>query len=305
MKPCLSLFIVLLLSSCNTYKFASHHTAHVLEKNGLTFHTLETEKYKITYWDSGSEKPVLILIHGFGTSGKFQWFKQASELSNRYRLVIFNMLYFGSKPKTPVYTVEGQSAAVEELLEHLHIDSYYLCGTSYGGLVAAELALKYPGRIKKLVLMDVPLKYLTEQDVKKVCEQYKIPDQEELFVPSNPGMLKKLLNITYVRKSKMPVFLIRSFYNNTYEEEKDNLRKIYESLLKENTVFNSKNYHFKMPVLLVWGESDRLVPVHVGQQLKEELGANAQLEIVPHAAHLPNLENDKTVNKLLISFLSR
>jgi pimeloyl-ACP methyl ester carboxylesterase len=43
--------------------------------------------------------------------------------------------------------------------------------------------------------------------------------------------------------------------------------------------------------------------LHVGKELKNHIGQNARLEIVPDAAHLPNLENEKVVNKLLLSFL--
>src|SRR4051812_14000594 len=105
---CLLICIILLSVSCNTYKYANLYSDHEIKKSGLSFHFIRTKKYNITYWDSKTNKPVLLLIHGFGTSGKFQWFKEAKALSAHYRLIIANLLYFGSKPRKPDYTIEGQ-----------------------------------------------------------------------------------------------------------------------------------------------------------------------------------------------------
>jgi pimeloyl-ACP methyl ester carboxylesterase len=291
-------------TSCkNTYNYADYYSGHVLKKNGLHFHVANLDKCYISYWDTETDKPPLILIHGFGTSGNFQWFKESAALSENFRLIIVNLLYFGSKPKEPTYTVKGQIEAIQGLLEKLKLDSYLLCGASYGGLIAAEIALQNPEKVKKLVLLDTPLKFLTEEDTRNVCQKNGIDNPEELFVPSTPEMFKKLMSITYLKSPKMPKSMVRSFYKNTYQNEYENLRKMYQSYLEENKVFAMKSYYFKMPVLLIWGEEDRLVPLHVGKELKNHIGQNARLETVPNAAHLPNLENEKAVNKLLLSFL--
>jgi pimeloyl-ACP methyl ester carboxylesterase len=297
-------FFTLLLISCNSYKFADYYSGKVLKKNGLTLHTLDLEKYALTYWDSETDKPPLILIHGFGTSGKFQWYKQANDFSKHYRLIIFNLFYFGSTPKTPVYSVKEQAEAINTMLDKLNVSSCYVCGASYGGLIAAEFVIAHPEKVKKLVLIDTPLKFHTEEDIDRVCKDYKISDKEELFVPGNPSMLKKITAITYLKPPKMPMSVVRSFYKHTYREEKDNLHQVYKSLLDEKREFTAKDYHFKIPVLLIWGEKDRIVPLHVGQELKEHIGQNAKLEIVSRSSHLPNLENEKAVNKLMTSFLN-
>jgi pimeloyl-ACP methyl ester carboxylesterase len=297
------IFVFLLFVSCkNTYKYASKYSSRILKKNGLVFHSLNLEKYNVTYWDSGTAKPVLILIHGFGTSGKFQWFKESADLSENYRLIIVNLLYFGSTSKTPTYTVSGQVEAIEGLLEKLDIRSCNVCGTSYGGVIAAQFTVKHPEKVKKLILMDVPLKFLTEADTKNVCDSYGITDPQELYVPSDPEMFKKLISITYLKEPSKS--MVQSFYKHTYQEKEEDLRKIYQTFLNENKMFADMDYHFKMPVLLIWGQQDRLVPLHVGQELKKHIGSNARLEIVPKAAHLPNLENKKIVDKLILSFLN-
>jgi pimeloyl-ACP methyl ester carboxylesterase len=294
---------LLFLFSCNTYKLANNYSSLVLKKNGLASRSIDLDKFTVHYWDSGSDKPVLILLHGFGTSGKFQWYKQSARLGDHFRLIIPDLLYFGSKAKISSYTLEYQVAAIESLLEKLQIRSCYLCGSSYGGLVAAELALKHPEQIKKLILMDTPLKYLKDEDIRNVCNENNISDPRELLVPSNPAMFKKLLGITYLKEPKMPGFMRRSFYENSYLKEENSLIKIYDELQKEKTGIALKNYAFQMPVLLIWGEKDELVPLHVAKDLNAHIGKNAKLEIIPDAAHLPNLENKKIVNNVIVDFL--
>jgi pimeloyl-ACP methyl ester carboxylesterase len=246
----------------------------------------------------------LVLVHGFATPGKFQWFKQVDDLSKHYRLIIVNLLYFGSMPKTSDYTIDGQVQSVKSLMEKLQISSFHLCGASYGGLVAAEFTLQYPEKVNKLILMDTPLKFLTEEDIKNTCLKYDVNNEIELFVPSDPLSFKRLMSISYVKEPKMTMPMIKSFYKQTYEKNINDLRNIYKSLKNENKTFVAKNYHFKIPVLLIWGKEDELVPLHVGQELKTHIGDNARFEIVPGAAHLPNLENKYAVNKLMISFLN-
>jgi pimeloyl-ACP methyl ester carboxylesterase len=306
MKLLKYVLLLCLLSSCSlSYKIADQKSTRVLKREHLKYHSLDAQKYNITYWDSESDKPVLLLIHGFGTSGNFQWYKEAHALSKNYRLIIVNLLYFGSTAKVPSYNITSQVDAVQLLMEKLKIHSYYLCGSSYGGLVAAELALKEGRRINKLILMDAPVKYLTHEDIDILRMKYHIDDQENLLVPKSPEALQTLMNISYKKKPKLPLFIIRQFYNNNYIPNQKHLHEVYRNILLNDEFFSKKNYHYSCPVLLIWGEEDELVPLHIGYQLQKHIGPNSNFVLVPRAAHLPNLENKNYTNKLILDFLKK
>jgi pimeloyl-ACP methyl ester carboxylesterase len=69
--------------------------------------------------------------------------------------------------------------------------------------------------------------------------------------------------------------------------------------------YESREYPFQFPILLIWGEQDHMVAPIVGKQLKEYFGKNAELVIIPNTGHVPNLEAPRTFDKILTGFLKK
>ena len=65
---------LLTLFSCDIYKVANKHIDKKMEDASLKLKTAIVEGDTIEYWDNELDKPVLLLVHGFGASTKFQWF---------------------------------------------------------------------------------------------------------------------------------------------------------------------------------------------------------------------------------------
>lgn len=296
-----------LLNSCSVFDIFHHHIKHKFTKSGLAFKQIELDKkYTLTYWDSENDKPVLLLLHGFGASTEFQWYKQVHDLSADYRLIIPNLLYFGgSTANVPSYSLENQVEALENLLISLKVNSFYLCGVSYGGLVAAELALVVNTHVKKLVIIDSPVKYFTDEDMKAAAETFKVKNLQELLVPPDYKGLKTLLSVAYYKPPAVPKFLLKQMYKRTYNSERVEKKGLLELLDVEKELYQQKLYAFNFPVLLIWGAEDRLIPIHVANQLQKHFGNNSQLIIIPNAAHMPALEQAGVFNKTILEFLKK
>jgi pimeloyl-ACP methyl ester carboxylesterase len=298
------IYIALFFCSCSTYKIADQHTSHQLSKNGLHLKSLQSGNFNIVYWDSGGDKPVLILLHGFGASTQFQWYKQVGSLTDSYRVILPDLIYFGgSTVNSPISSVGEQVEAIQTLIDQLGIKTFSLCGVSYGGLVAAELALSNQEKIKKMILCDAPVKFMDENDIKLIYEKFNVKSFNELLVPDNYKKLKKLLSIAYLHPPKVPAFMLKSVYRNLYIKQAEGQNSLLNSLDKEKDLFANREYHYQLPVLLIWGAEDNLIPVKVGQELQKHIGANARLEIIPNTAHMANLEAPKAFNKIMIGFL--
>lgn len=295
-----------LFISCNYYKFAYNHLSKKLKHAGLSYHTVILEDCNITYWDSENDKPPLILLHGFGASTEFQWYKQANELSKEYRVILPNLLYFGeSTSQTIDFSIASQVKAIQELITKLKLKSFYLGGVSYGGLIAAELANAEKDKIKKLILIDSPLKFFTAEDNKAVLQNYNVANFEELLVPSDHKKLKKLLNIAYLHPPIAPGFVLKSFYKHSVKPHAEKQKELLRSSIKEQEQYLQHDYKFNFPTLIIWGENDKLIPLHVGTELKEYFGKNAELRIIPNTAHMPILEDPKSTNKIMLDFLKK
>jgi pimeloyl-ACP methyl ester carboxylesterase len=103
-------------------------------------------------WESlGSGEPVL-MIHGLGYA-RWGWEPVAGPLSARFRLLLFDNRGIGESdvPRGPYTAAELAEDAVS-VLDAAGVESAYVVGTSLGGMVAQELALTRPERVRRLVL---------------------------------------------------------------------------------------------------------------------------------------------------------
>lgn len=312
MRFSIGLFIIIIglvtfLSSCSLFKVADKHIKSKLKRSGLQFKTLETADYTITYWDTEEqEKPIYLLFHGFGSSTRFQWHEQAKKLCKTHRLILPNLLHFGSKPKKEgLYHISDQVAAMSSLITALNIDTMVLGGISYGGVVAAELARTQPEKVMKLTIFSSPVKYFEIADLEVIEKEYQVDDLAELLVPKDHKGLKTLFNLTMYKAPALPNFILKDMHKHLYTNEKNNngQKELLNAMRADEMLLAKQVYDFNFPVLLVWGEADRLIPPRIGKQLKEHI-PHAELYMIPKAGHAPCIEQKRKFNKILLDFLA-
>lgn len=304
-----SLSIIMLLMgliSCSTYKIAERHLNGKMKKAGLQLQFEQVDSgAQIEHWDSqDTTKPALLLVHGFGASTKYQWYKQVKLLSRKYRVIAPNLNYFGrTVPDSSIYSIAGQVNTLEALLDHLNVDTCVLMGVSYGGLVSAELAHQTDRTITEMILFDTPTKFGDSEDIIAVKEYFQTPSIEELFVPTNPEGLNKLLYLATGKERKVPVKFLDEFHEKSYAYNLKDKRQLITALLKDMEMYRSREYSFDMPILLIWGAEDKVVPLETGRKLESYFGDNAKLKIVDGAAHMPNMTHSREFNMLVEIFL--
>lgn len=302
----LFLFILLMsgLIACKVFKVVEKHIDKRMTAADMHLNVELIEADTIEYWDNGSDKPVIVLVHGFGASTKYQWFEQVEWLSQYYRVIMPNLNYFGrSRPAEADYTVDGQVKLVHKLLDHLKVEKYALCGISYGGLTIFEMALQRPEAITVMIGLDAPVKYMYEKDIAVVCERFDVQSVQELFAPSNPKGLKKLLYLATLKKSIIPASWLKEFHEQLYMVDLEDKRMLITQLLADVEMFNAREYKLEMPILLIWGDNDPVIPADRGELLRQHLGENTRLEYIHNGSHAPNLAKTKAFNKLFQAYL--
>lgn len=117
----------------------------------------------IRYVTAGSGPP-LLLLHGYPQS-HVMWHKVASVLAQEYTVVISDLRGYGdsSKPTTDQYHTPYSKREVAldqvKLMQHLGFDQFYLAGHDRGGRVSHRLALDWPDKVLKLIVMDIAPTY--------------------------------------------------------------------------------------------------------------------------------------------------
>ncbi len=306
-KFTLLLSMVTFLASCSTYKIAERHLDGKMKKFDLvkSIWINEINGDTVEYWDNYKvDKPVLLLVHGFGATSKYQFVEQIKMLTEKYRIVMPNLYHFGkTRPGSEKYKIQDQVDLLSSFLKQLKIESFSLMGVSYGGLIGIELANMHKANLKQLILFDAPVKYMDKTDINSIKNFYNVPSIEELFVPEKPEGLKKLMFLATGKKSHLPNVVFKEFLQEAYMSNLEDKRALITNMVNGLEEYQNKQYEFDIPILLIWGEEDKVVSAAKGLELQKHLGTKCEYHVIKKAAHMPNMTHPKEFNSILYKFL--
>ena len=105
----------------------------------------------------GGHGPAVILLHGYGETGDM-WVPMAGEFARDHTVVVPDLRGLGLSAKpTGGFDKKNQGVDVAKVLDKLEIDSVDVVAHDIGNMVAYAFAAQYPGRVRKLVVIDAPL----------------------------------------------------------------------------------------------------------------------------------------------------
>src|SRR4051812_14636253 len=116
--------------------------------------TVDVGPDRIAYVDLGQGGPPVLLLHGLGGNWT-AWLETLPALASQRRVIAVDLPGFGgSAPGSDGISIPGYARTIERFCDRLELDELVVAGSSLGGWVAAELALRAPERVKGLVLID-------------------------------------------------------------------------------------------------------------------------------------------------------
>ena len=275
-----------------------------------------TEQYsdvngiKISYEVAGEGEP-LLLVHGFG-SKKESWIAQFPVLSKHFKVIRFDNRGAGKsdRPKG-TYTMEVFADDIKGLMDYLGIEKINIAGWSLGGMIVQNFVLKYPEKVKKVILIntnygfpdeDGPLVYknmrLEEEKQKKVDHVkawwdaarsgYYIKFRKEM--EANPS--KKWHGLWSAQD-----LIEESIVDPPTAEDIE----IQASALKTHDTFDRLKT-IKNPTLIITASHDRLTPRSSMEEIHKQI-PNSKFIVIDKAGHSSPLEKAPEVNQAIIDFL--
>jgi pimeloyl-ACP methyl ester carboxylesterase len=263
-----------------------HHADHsaFVEVDGLRVH----------YQEFGEPTaPVMLLIHGYSAS-TFTWKTSAPMFAeNGFRVIAVDLIGFGfsSKPSWFDYAIGSQTRVVERLMDRLGIGSALVVGSSYGGAVASTLALDYPERVSKLVLVDA---VTNDEPIDQVIAQL-----------AKTPVIGELLSVFLVDsrafvRSRMLTSMAPGNHHLVNDARIDSVRRPLSAADGHNSMLHTlRSWHAQridhdahlidQPTLLLWGELDIVVPPHNGRNL-HRLIPDSRLVMFKNCGHVPQEE---------------
>jgi pimeloyl-ACP methyl ester carboxylesterase len=196
------------------------------------------------------QRPVVVLIHGFGPGPTWQWASQVGPLSRHFDLVVPTLLFFGaSRTRAPARSEASQAAAVTTLLTGgRHLPGLvvgpgrpvlHLVGASYGGIVAYHLAraLLRHGHgggvaLGKVVLCDSDVTKGPEDD-RALAARGGVEEVTELMVPADTKVMRRLTALSFHRPPKyMPECIARDLLRVRYASRPPYIYTMYVHVIR-------------------------------------------------------------------------
>ena len=245
----------------------------------------------------------LVLIQGFG-GGHQGWFFQIPAFKKHFLAVTFDNRGIGKtdRSKEP-YTIKTMAGDVIGLMDYLGIDEAHILGLSLGGMVAQEIAITYPHRVRKLVLGST----FAEKNVSDASPgpQRALGVREGL--PST--------DIQNIHFNILMTFMISSAFNRAlYRMFLTLLLKIRRRSIDANGYFEQMDavrgystadrlHLIQAPTLIITGTGDRLVSPHYSDLIARRI-PNAKLVKVDGGSHAFFIEMRGRFNEEVPAFLT-
>ena len=276
---------------------------HFLDVAGVTVHYRESGPGS----DGSVADPAapLVLIHGLlGSSQDFEFIQQV--LAQKRPVIAVDLIGFGLSDKSTALNFSKRAMAdtIAGLMEQLGYTRYAILGHSMGGEVALHLALAYPDRVARIVLLD-----------------------SAGLAQTAPGHSDGPTAGT--RPTQVPSCLIDLVFQNYYVE-----RQVFRTCLADPKPYLplafDKLYYFVAQIppetlahfiadsdsgsiadrlgtisqstWIIWGEQDRIIPLTQGRLLQAAIPGST-LQVIPECGHLPYLEKPDELVALIDYFL--
>jgi 3-oxoadipate enol-lactonase len=248
----------------------------------------------IHYEISGSG-PVVMFAHSLGSDLSI-WAAQKSALAGRHAVLTYDLRGHGQTATTAgAYDFDLLAADTLALLDALKIDKASFVGISLGGMIGQALALAAPQRLEKLVLADTTSRYPPEAQAlwPERIRQIEAGGLEPLVGPT----LERWFTAPYRAAHPELVAHIGTLIRNTPVAGYIGCCHAIAAL-----DFTERLKALNLPTLVLVGDQDVGTPPAMARELAAAI-PDAQLEIIPGAAHLSNIEQADAFNRQLLAFL--
>lgn len=262
----------------------------LLSKGGGQPETIDVAGHPTVLLHGGDGPPFVYLHSTLGESMMWLPFHQA--LAKKFRVLAPLHPGFGqSGGFDQIDTIADMAFHYVELFDALGLEEVVLGGVSLGGWIAAEFAVRWPERVKKLWIADAPGLWVEEEP---------LPD---LFRALNDRhKLRELL--FHDAKSSMATLVIREHPDEEqmmtgYQNMTVLARLVWERPYDPKLA--ARLHRIQCPTLLLWGEHDRLVPPAYGREYQKHI-KDAQLKLIPNCGHMPMFEAEREFVEILTQF---
>lgn len=260
-------------------KYGTPQSQYIAMADGLTLHLRD---------EGPRNGPVIVLLHGLSADTHL-WDRWAVPLTQQYRVVSYDQIGHGLTGTDPRgdYSRDAQLARLEELVDRLALKRFVLVGSSMGGDLALAYAIKHGDRVQGLAVLDpggVPVTDTAKGNIGfTLAATPGISWLAERITPR--ALIAKSVHQTLANQAAVSDAMIDRYWE-MLRYPGNRAAMMTKMALPRPAHTAQQLAALRMPVLVLWGERDALVPVSAGRFLGQTV-PGARLVIYPGIGHLP------------------
>ncbi len=292
------------------------------DKNKLQFKTSEkfwnspkfikTGDIKLAYYEKG-EGPVVLLLHGLGGAA-INFKRNIDVLAKKYRVIALDLPSFGRSDVPDVTKISPDDASytlftkyVKEFVDKLNITRLTLVGHSMGGGISLDFSLKYPDLVDNLVLVS-SAGLGNQVSVINIIGHTKLVNTKLSQLSLKDELIEKSTHFVSVNSNLLDEDQILSYKHWRLKDHVTELMNVlspnFLSVKGQKIVYTNRLKELRMPVLIIWGINDRILPVRHARKTYERI-PQSELFIFERCGHVPILERYQEFNTALLGFLCK
>jgi pimeloyl-ACP methyl ester carboxylesterase len=274
----------------NLFKKLKYGARVLLSKSGGQPETIDVAGWPTVLMHAGEGTPFVYLHSTLGES--LMWLPFYQAWSKQFRVLVPTHPGFGqSGGFDQIDTIEDMAFHYVEMFDALGLEEVILGGVSLGGWIAAEFAVRWPERVKKLWIADAPGLWVDDA-----------PPADLFRIMTDRKKLRELL--FHDPQGPMSTLVIKE------EPDEQSMMAGYQSMTVLARLAWERPYDPKLvqrlhrircPTLLLWGDHDRLVPPAHGEAYRKRI-SGAELKIIKDCGHLPMFEKEVEFVETIMKF---
>ncbi len=247
---------------------------------------------------SGDSGEHIALLHGWGFNALI-WQETAHTLANNAQINCIDLPGHGHSPMPAGdYNIETLADQIAATLP----EQGNLIGWSLGGMVAMQIALRHPQKIKKLILVASIARFVRDDDWRYAISTEILQQFSESLNNNIQQTLQRFIALQTMGsdESRMILRKLRELMNSSEAPHPTALQgglKILQEVDLRNQLAK-----ITQPTLMIFGKRDTLSRPKIARQMLPLL-PNAQLEIIDGAGHAPFLSHNEHFTHLIEQFI--
>ncbi len=256
---------------------------------------VQVDGHNIRYLQLGDSKNILVLVHGLGASAE-RWNNVIPNFAKHYCVIVPDLIGFGYSDK-PLedYTPDFFSTFLEHFFNTMGIKHPSIIGSSFGGQIVIEYAVKNPNNVEKLILVSPSgmMKQSTSAlDTYIMAALY--PNEESA---------KNAFEIMESSGNKVDDVTVKGFIQRM---QLPNAKLAFMSTvlgLKNSEIITPKLHGIHNPTLVIWGSKDPVIPIQYAESFVSSI-KDCRFYKMDNCGHTPYVQDPDIFSAIVLEFLS-